>query len=174
MLLEYEGGRLQDTFFKPHFSSVEEVALENLCKLSSAVDQEVQLGFHLCYGDIQHQHFVQPKDAGRLVGIATGIAQRVGPQHSISWFHIPVPKDRTDIDYFKPLEHLDIGDAELVLGLVHAHDEKGTEQRLKAAQTVYPYPFGVATECGMGRTPVGDVDSIFTIARNVTSPRISV
>jgi hypothetical protein len=72
--LEYEGGRLQDTFFKPHFSSLEEVALENLSKLSSAVDQEVQFGFHLCYGDIQHQHFVQPEDAGRSVGIATGIA----------------------------------------------------------------------------------------------------
>jgi hypothetical protein len=77
------------------------------------------------------------------------------------------------MDYFKPLEHLDIGDAELFLGLVDAHDEKGTEERLTAAQPIYPYPFGVSIEYGMGRTSVGDVDSIFTIARNVTSPRIS-
>jgi len=171
--LEYEGGRIQDSFFKPYFSSVKERVLEGIAKLSSAVDHDVQLGFHLCYGDRQHQHFVQPEDAGQLVRIATGIVQRVSLQHPMHWIHFPVPKNRSDMAYFKPLKDLDIGDAKLFLGLVHAHDEVGTEQRLKAAHANYSRPFGVATECGMGRTPLGDVDSIFTIARNVTATGIS-
>ena len=128
----------------------------------------MQLGFHLCYGDRQHRHFVQPENAGLLVDIATSIVQRIGPQHPMEWIHLPVPKDRSDTAYSDPLKHLDIGNVKLFLGLVHSHDESGTEQRLKAAQAVYPRIFGIATECGMGRTPVEDIESIFTIAKNVT------
>lgn len=86
---------------------------------------------------------------------------------------MPVPKDRADAAYFDPLKKLDIGDAKLVLGLVHAHDEEGTKKRLKIAQTIYSHPFDVTTKCGMGRTPLEDIDSIFTICRDVTDPGIS-
>ncbi len=171
--LEYERGRIQDPFFNPYFSSVKEGILERISKLSSAIDQDVQLGFHLCYGDRQHQHFVQPEDAGLLVEVATGISEQVGPRHPIQWIHFPVPKDRTDTNYYNPLKSLDIGEAKLFLGLVHSHDEDGTKQRLKAAQTIYPHSFGIATECGMGRTPLEDIDSIFTVSRNLTGPGIS-
>lgn len=168
--LEYERGRIQDPLFKPYFSSVKEGILERIFRLSCAVNQDVQLGFHLCYGDRQHQHFVQPEDAGLLVDIATNIVRRIGPRHPIELIHLPVPKDRFDTAYFNPLKDLDIGDVELFLGLVHSHDESGTERRLKAAQAVYPRVVGVATECGMGRASMEDIDSIFTIAKNVTVP----
>lgn len=167
--LEYEKGRIQDPFFKPYMSQVKEKALTGITELSLAVNQNVQLGFHLCYGDRKHQHFIQPEDAGLLVEMATAIAQRVSPHHPISWVHIPVPKDRSDTAYFEPLKNLDIGDAKLFLGLIHAHDEKGTDQKLKVAEAIYSRPYGIATECGMGRTPLEDVDSIFTIAKNVTN-----
>lgn len=168
--LEYERGRIQDPFFKPYFSSVKEGILERIFRLSCAVNQDVQLGFHLCYGDRQHQHFAQPEDAGLLVDIATNIVRRIGPRHAIEWIHLPVPKDRFDTAHFNPLKDLDIGYVQLFLGLVHSHDESGTERRLKAAQAVYPRVVGVATECGIGRTPMEDIDSIFTIAKNVTVP----
>ena len=167
--LEYEHGRIQDASFKPYFSPVKEGILTRIAELSSAVDPNVQLGYHLCYGDRAHQHFVQPEDASRLVEIAMAIAQRVTPLHPISWIHLPVPKDRLDAAYFEPLKGLKIAGAKLVLGLVHAHDQEGTDERVKAAQAVYPYEFGVATECGMGRTPLADVESIYAIAQNVTS-----
>ncbi|MCJ1379123.1 hypothetical protein MMC17_002223 [Xylographa soralifera] len=168
--LEYERGRIKDDIYKPYFSSVKEGILVRISKLSAAVDQGVQLGYHLCYGDHFHEHFIQPEDTGQLVEIATGIVQRVGPRHPIQWFHFPVPKDRSDEAYFAPLKNLDLGDTKLILGLVHPHDQDGTEKRLKAAQAIYPHLFGVATECGMGRTPVEDIDSVYTISRNVTSP----
>lgn len=168
--LEYERGRIQNPFFKPYFSPVKEGLLERIFQLLSAIDQDVQLGFHLCYGDRQHQHFVQPENAGQLVDIATSISKRVGRRRSIQWIHMPVPKDRSDTAYFEPLKSLDIGNTELFLGLVHAHDQHGTQERLKAAQSSYAHSFGVSTECGMGRTSVEDIDSIFTIARNITAP----
>ena len=167
--LEYEKGRIQDTLFKPYMAPIKEKALAGITELSLAVDQDVQLGYHLCYGDREHQHFVQPEDADLLVEMATAITQRVSPHHPISWFHLPVPNDRTDTAYFEPMKNLDIGDAKLFLGLIHAHDEKGTEQRMKTAEAIFSRPYGIATECGMGRTSLEDVNSIFTIAKNVTN-----
>ena len=168
--IEYERGRMTEALWKPYFSTVKKVILEQIAKLSSAIDQDVQLGYHLCYGDRKHEHFIQPEDAGQLVEMATAIAKEVGPKHTVEWFHLPVPKDRSDAAYFEPLKKLDIGDTKLFLGLVHAHDQSGTEQRLKAAQAFYPHIFGVATECGMGRTPQGDLESIYSIAKSVTTP----
>lgn len=45
----------------------------------------------------------------------------------------------------------------------------GTRKRIKAAQAVLP-SFGVATECGMGRTPNEELDSILQISEAVTKP----
>ena len=44
---------------------------------------------------------------------------------------------------------------------VHAHDEDGTKQRLKAVRAIHSYGFGIATEGGMGRTLLEDVGSTF-------------
>ena len=167
--IEYDWGRIQNPFWIPYFSSIKETIIKHVTQLSSAIDQGVQLGFHLCYGAVCHEHFVQPEDAGQLVELATSIAEHVGPVHPIQWIHFPVPKDRLDVTYFEPLKNLDIGETELFQGLVHPHDQDGTEQRVKAAQAVYLRSFGVATECGMGRTPLEDIDSIYEIARNITS-----
>lgn len=122
---------------------------------------------------MQHQDFVQPEDAGQLVEIATGIAQRVGPRHATEWIHFLVPKDRSDTAYSNQLKTLDIGDAKLFLGLIHTRDENGTKQRLETAQAIYPHSFGVATECGMGRESLENVDSISTIATNATGLNVA-
>ena len=148
--IEYARGRIQDDFFRPYSSPVKEGILERISHLPSTTDQDVHLGFHLCYGDRQHEHFIQPEDAGNLVDIATAISKRVGPQHPIQWIHMPVPKDRLDAAYYEPVKRLDIGDTELFLGVVHAHDERRTRERLEMAQSVYPHSFGVATECEWG------------------------
>jgi len=59
----------------------------------------------------------------------------------------------------------------LYLGLVHADDHEGTLRRIRTAEQVgLGYAFGVATECGMGRTPAGELDSIFAILEGVSDP----
>lgn len=87
---------------------------------------------------------------------------------------MPVPKDRDDIIYFAPLEKLSIPTSTKVyLGLVHPNDEEGTRKRIKVAQSVLP-KFGVATECGMGRIPIEELDSILQISESVTRPVVSL
>lgn len=83
---------------------------------------------------------------------------------------MPVPKDRTDPEYFKPLTKLvpDLGVTELVLGLVHYDDLEGTKKRISTAGE-FVESFGIATECGMGRTPKEQLDDILSISAAVSS-----
>lgn len=137
--------------------------------LAAAVHPDVQLGLHLCYGDVGHEHFTQPRDTGLIVELATAIFKVVG--RKVDWLHLPVPKDRDDEAYFLPLRGLELGDTELYLGLVHPGDVEGTERRLRTAEKVLGHRrFGVGTECGMGRTPAEEFESIAKISTAVSSP----
>ncbi|KAI9667254.1 MAG: hypothetical protein M1821_000068 [Bathelium mastoideum] len=166
---DYDNDRIRQPFFKPFFQPVWENLHSRIEEISLAVDKNVWLGYHLCYGDIDHKHYLDPEDSTDLVAFANEITRRVAPKHPIQWFHMPVPKDRTDGEYFEPMKRLNIGDAKLFLGVVHAHDELGTKQRIKTAKTVCP-EFGIATECGLGRTPNEDLDSILEISKNLSAP----
>ena len=117
-----------------------------------AVPDDVQVGFHLCYGDIEEQHFVQPTDAGTLASVIRGIV--AAAPRTVSWFHLPVPIERDDAAYFAPLADLDLPEGtEIDLGLLHHEDGvEGAERRIAAAATVFD-SFGVGTECGFGRGP---------------------
>ena len=65
---------------------------------------------------------------------------------------MPVPRDRSDLNYFSPLQELDLqSETELILGLVHHTDgESGTRRRMAVADQVRS-SYGIATECGFGR-----------------------
>ncbi|KAL9127362.1 MAG: hypothetical protein Q9217_003752 [Psora testacea] len=166
--LEYERHATQDKYWKPYFSPVKAGLVERLIRLAAAVDSGVEMGYHLCYGDMDHKHFVQPADTEVLVGLANAIMQNIRPIHPPAYIHMPVPKDRADEAYFKPMQNLKLDDTNLFLGLVHPNDESGTKKRLEAAQAVYPSIAGVASECGLGRGPREDVDSILGICASVT------
>jgi hypothetical protein len=74
-----------------------------------------------------------------------------GVGRSIQFFHMPVPKGRTDDAYFAPLKDLRLRpETELYLGLIHYDDAPGDAARLAAARR-HARVDGVATECGMAR-----------------------
>ena len=78
---------------------------------------------------------------------------------------MPVPKDRTDRAYFEPLRGLNLPDGtELILGLIHFDDTKGDAARIAAAREFVPM-FGVASECGWGRTDPQRVPALLTSHR---------
>lgn len=157
-LLEVEDGRM----------SMKEAVLKRLLKVANAVDgEDVELGFHLCYGDIRHKHFVEPKDLGLLVEVADGILR--GANRPVAFLHMPVPRDRADASYYAPLKELELGSTALVLGLLHRDDDEGTRQRIEAASQVVR-AFGIATECGLGRASEEELNSILKIARDVMDP----
>ncbi len=166
-MLEHELGNTDDRYWKPYFSPVKAGILQRLVRLAAEVSPDAEMGYHLCYGDFGHEHFVRPSTMSLLVDLANAIVKEVSPIHRIAYFHMPVPKDRKDEGYFSPLRDLDLYGAKLFLGVVHAHDEHGTRERLDAARAFYPAIAGVSTECGMGRTPKEDVGSILEICASV-------
>jgi hypothetical protein len=68
---------------------------------------------------------VMPCDMAIMVDIANGVRQAV--TRRIDFLHMPVPKDRTDAAYFRPLTQLTRSDdTTLYLGLVYHGDRDGS------------------------------------------------
>ena len=167
-MLEVEKGRLDEPLNAPYFSSVQAGIVDRLARLAQCVAPDVELGFHVCYGDMGHVHFVEPENIGVMVSLANDIHKRISPIHSISYIHMPVPKGWNDDAYFKPLQSLVIHhETQLYLGVVHPGDEDGTKARLEAAKKFYSGAIGVASECGLGRTPKEELEGILAISATV-------
>jgi hypothetical protein len=155
-----------------YFADVQAGIIERLIRIGKRVPAAVELGYHLCYGDAGHQHFVQPTDTSKLVAIANALA--AGLMRPLAWIHLPVPRNRTDDPYFAPLRELQLrAETELYLGLVHFTDGvAGTRQRIAAAQRTVP-AFGVATECGLGRRPPETIPDLLRIHAEVAAPVVA-
>jgi len=84
-----------------------------------------------------------------MVEMANAIVASVN--RSIQFFHMPVPKPRTDDAYFAPLRGLKLDkETELYLGVIHHDDAAGDAARLSAARR-HARVDGISTECGMAR-----------------------
>lgn len=142
---------------------------ERLARQIDRVPADVEVGVHLCYGDVAEKHFVEPSDSANLVRFANllvGAAAR-----PLTWLHLPVPIERDDAEYFAALAELALPEhTELYLGLVHREDgTEGAARRIAAAQQHVVRPFGVATECGFGRAPEGTAVPLFETHRAVAA-----
>lgn len=136
------------------FEATEAEILSRLQRICRNIPASVELGVHLCYGDWEAKHFVEPKDAGRMVSLANALCSAV--EHPLAYIHMPVPIGRDDDAFFAPFRDLRLGKGtELFLGLVHSDGVGGTVRRAKAAQK-YVSDFGVAAECGLGRCKTTD------------------
>jgi hypothetical protein len=124
--------------------------LERINRLCRDIPKDVELGFHLCYGDFEAKHFIEPLDAASMVSFANELAQKAG--HRVSFVHMPVPIARSDDAFFAPLRGLALpSSCQLFLGLLHAADgTEGALRRVRAARKVVAN-FGIGTECGLGR-----------------------
>jgi len=134
----------------PPFPGIEQTFAGSFARICAPIPAGVELGFHMCYGDMDAKHFVQPIDLRKTVELVNLIAASVN--HPISWIHMPVPADRSDAAYFEPLTDLKRGPrTEIYLGLVHSGDGvDGALKRMRAA-SAFVKDFGIATECGISR-----------------------
>lgn len=124
--------------------------LRRMCRLCAAVPADVDLGLHLCYGDFRAKHFLEPRDAGKMVEFANRLFAEL--PRPLSYIHMPVPIERTDETFFLPFKDLTLpAGTQLFLGLVHAADGlEGTRRRMAVACR-FIGGFGIATECGIAR-----------------------
>ena len=146
-VLAFEG------YFKDRPADYKKQTFGMLGRLGEAVPSGVEMGYHLCYGSPQDEHLVQPKDAAILVEMMEGIA--ASTRRPINFFHIPVPKDRTDATFYALLARWKRpAGTKLYLGLLHHDDAAGDEARIAEAKRHIP-DFGFSAECGWGRTQPG-------------------
>ncbi len=129
--------------------------IARVSRLCRDIPADVELGFHLCYGDFEAKHFIEPLDAESMVSLGNALVGRAG--RAVSFIHMPVPIARTDDAFFAPFKQLALpAGCQLFLGLVHAADGiGGALKRAEAARKVIGN-FGIATECGLGRCKTPD------------------
>src|SRR6266404_3138582 len=136
-------------YYEPGPVDFRKETIAELIAIGDGVPATIELGYHLCYGSPADDHVIQPKDAEIMVEIVNAVS--TGVRRPIQFFHLPVPKPRTDDAYFAPLAGLKLRpETELFLGLVHRDDMAGNAARLAAARS-HVRVDGVATECGMAR-----------------------
>jgi hypothetical protein len=152
----------------PWFDDLWGGTMERISRHAAAVPDDVQLGFHLCYGDYKGERQAQPQDAANLVALAHRLVADV--EHPIAWIHMPVPRGIDPRRFLAPLAGLSLpGETHLYLGLVYSEDgsDEASERARLAAEVVGE--FGVATECGMGRRAPETVRGLMEIHRDVAA-----
>jgi hypothetical protein len=137
-----------------------------LVTLGDRVPDDVDLLYHLCYGDSGHKHVVEPTDMNDMVDFANRVARQI--KRPVQLIHMPVPRNRSDDAYFAPLQRLELRrETELCRGLVHHTDGVGgTKQRLETAKR-HASHFSIATECGFGRRDPATIPELLRIHATV-------
>lgn len=146
----------------------DEAFRSRFARLTAAVPADVDHGVHLCYGDYDGKHAVEPIDGTKLTELANLVAEEAA--RPLQWLHMPVPIERDDDAYFAPFEQLRLApETEVFLGLIHHGDGIEGARRRMAAAGPYVSGFGVATECGIGRAHTTDeIVTIFDIHAELT------
>ena len=142
--------------------------IDRLAVCAAVIPDDVELGFHLCYGDFKHKHFMEPTD----LGVCTEISNRLAAAapRTIDYIHLPVPIERDDDAFFAPLDGLALQPGTHVyVGLIHLDDGvEGAKRRLDGASG-HLTGFGVATECGFGRRPAETIEPLLALHADVAA-----
>lgn len=137
-LLEWVPDEPQQRLFERYTSS------DYIRNHIAGLPREVRIGFHICCGTSPY-YPVQPLDTIALtVDLSNAIQQAA--EGRIDYFHLPAMQD-SDNAYFKPLEGLDVGDADIYLGLECNDGLEPMKRRIDAARNSLA-DFGVAHYCG--------------------------
>jgi hypothetical protein len=140
---------LFEGYFPEQVSNSRELAFGQLARLSAAVPAGAELGFHLCYGSPGDKPLVSLTTAAVLMELMNGII--AGAERTVDFLHIPVPR-QADASFFAPLRQWQKPTGtRLYLGLLQFSDPEGDRRRIALARGVLS-EFGVAAECGFGRT----------------------
>jgi len=139
-----------------------------LARLGDALEVDIELGFHLCYGSMNNKHWKEPESLEMCVNVSNELKKKIS--RPINFIHMPVPENRSDDAYFAPLLSLGTeGDTEIILGLVHGN--QSIEQNLERVASARPYlkEFGIATECGLGRVDPGKIPNLMELHARLAS-----
>ncbi len=148
---------LFENYFPTRDADYKTPVFEQFGRLGAAVPNDVELGFHICYGSPGDQPLLKLNDATVLVELMNGIADHV--KRRVEFIHIPVPREAKE-PFFAPLKKWKRPTGtQVYLGLLQYNDDKGNQERITAARSAVT-DFGVGAECGFGRTDPARVPTI--------------
>lgn len=145
--------------------------VDRLVRCVGRVPDDVPVGLHLCYGDYQHQHFVQPESLDMQVRVSNAVVAAAG--RAVNWLVFTVPQNRSEAAFFEPLRTLDVpAQTELYLALVPYHpaeQDPGTraEQIRLVDGLLDGAEWGVCTECGMARAERSEIPGLLDLHRDI-------
>ena len=125
-----------------------------VARLSQEMPEDVQLGFHFCFGTFGGWPAFAPRTLGETVELANGSVEAAGRR--VDWVHIPT-LDSTDDAFYAPLARLDAKGARVYLGAIHTMPTLAA--RIAVARRFLP-EFGLAAYCGFGRMPPAELPRI--------------
>ncbi len=148
---------LFEDYFPFREQNYQAAVFEQFAHLGAAVPNDVELGFHLCYGSPGDQPLLRLADARALAELMNGIADFVS--RPVEFIHIPVPQ-LANAAFYKPLlDWRRPPRTRLYLGLLQFDDDTGNRARIDVARGAIG-DFGVGAECGFGRTDPARVSTI--------------
>ncbi|MEU9987612.1 hypothetical protein AB0E10_12500 [Streptomyces sp. NPDC048045] len=153
--------------------SLLEPVTSRVAALMEHLPADVPVGLHLCYGDFEHRHMVEPDSLANQVDIANALGE--GPGRRPAWISFTVPQDRREEAYFAPLAGLRTGpETELYLSVVPYHPDKQAPGTVEAQTELIDQflpgdgrPWGICTECGMARAEREDVPRLIDLHREI-------
>jgi hypothetical protein len=122
--------------------------------LAPSIPEEVQLGYHFCFGTMGGWPRFSPSDLGPTVKLANAVV--AASKRRVDWIHIPVLPDVKD-EFFAPLAGLKASGARVYLGMVHTMQNYA--ERMRMARKYLP-DFGVGAYCGFGREAPSEMDRV--------------
>ncbi|MBN6037658.1 hypothetical protein [Amycolatopsis sp. 195334CR] len=128
-----------------------------LAALLDHVPAAVPAGVHLCYGDFEHRHMVEPRSLRTQVELANALPRA-------AWVSFTVPQYQHAEEFFAPLADLDTT-AELYFSLVPYHPDQPVHAAEQAAliRRHVRRDWGICTECGMARAEREDVPRLLAL-----------
>jgi hypothetical protein len=114
-------------YYEPGPIDFRQETIAELIAIGDGVPAEIELGYHLCYGSPADEHVIQPKDAGIMVEIVNAVSAGVG--RLIQFFHLPVPKPRTDDAYFCTARRAEVAPGNRALSWPRSPRRHGRQRR---------------------------------------------
>ena len=123
-------------------------------RLSKKIPDDVDVGFHFCFGTFGGWPRFAPADLGRTVELINAAVAATGRR--VNWIYIPT-LDSVDDTFYAPLANLDVKGARVYIGIIHSM--KSFDQRLALVRRFLP-EFGLAAYCGFVRTLPDEPDQV--------------
>ncbi|MDA2893541.1 hypothetical protein PDG61_21675 [Mycolicibacterium sp. BiH015] len=163
-------------WFPNPYDDVEEIFAAT-ARAASWVDDEVDLAFHLCWGDSKFGaspfmgeppdelsaarggRHIYPRDASTIVAVSNGLSRHV--PRRIDAIQAATVTTWDKLAHWQPLADLAIEpQTRFYLGLVHAEDGAAGARYRAALAAKFLDEFGLSTECGLGRHSAEQLEQI--------------